>query len=47
MHDIAERISPGAVFLITDHLKTQDMCIKDAEVDPWQLHHVLDHFKIQ
>ena len=39
--------NPAAYFLILDHFKTQEMCIKVAEVDPWQLDDVPDHFKTQ
>ena len=35
------------LFLIPDRFKTQGMCIKGVEVDPWQLYNVPDHFKTQ
>ena len=41
------RIRPVASFLIPDHFKTQEMCIKAAEVDPWQVDYIPDHFKTQ
>ena len=31
----------------SDHLKTQEMCIKLAETGPWQLEHISDRFKTQ
>ena len=34
-------------FLVLDHFKTQELCIKAIEIDPWQLKDVLDHFKTQ
>ena len=39
--------TPDAFHRIPDHFKTQEMCIKTVEVDPWQLEHVTDHFKTQ
>ena len=41
------RINLAAFFLISDCFKTQEMCIKEVEVDPWQLVGVLDCFKSQ
>ena len=38
---------PAAFFLVPDRFKTQEICIKAAEADPWQLHSVLDDFKTQ
>ena len=35
------------LFLIPDRFKTEEICIKVAEVDPLQLEHVPDHFKTQ
>ena len=32
---------------IPDHLKTQKMCEKAVEEDPWWLYAVSDHFKTQ
>ena len=32
---------------IPDRFKTQGMCKKAVEVDPWQLEDVPDHFKTQ
>ena len=36
-----------AFHLIPDRFKTQEMCIKAVEVDPWHLYDVPDHFKTQ
>ena len=38
---------PDAFHRIPDHFKTQKMCIKAVEVDPWQLKDVPDHYKTQ
>ena len=38
-------ISAAAFFLIPDCFRTQGMCIKAVEKDPWQLYYVPDHFK--
>ena len=34
-------------FVVPDRFKAQEMCIKTAEVDPWQLDNVSDHLKTQ
>ena len=34
-------------FLASERFRTQEMCIKAVEVDPWQLKDVPDHFKTQ
>ena len=39
------RENPAAFFLVPHCFKTQKMCIKDLEVDPWQLNDVPDYFK--
>ena len=39
-------VRPAAFFLIPDHFKTQDMCIRAVEVDPWQLYHVADWYVV-
>ena len=41
------RDRPAALFLITDCLKTQEICIRAFEVDPWQLKDIPDHLKTQ
>ena len=41
------RENPAAFFLVPDRFKTQKMCIKVLEVDPWLLKDVPDHFKTQ
>ena len=41
------RIRPAALFVIPDHFKTQEMCIKAVEVDPWELGNIPDTFKAQ
>ena len=41
------RTMPNAFHRIPDHFKTQEMCIKGVEVDPWHLYDVPDHSKIQ
>ena len=46
MHE-AVRNNPAVIFLVPDRFKTQELCIKAFEVDPWQLHDVPDHFKTQ
>ena len=38
---------PSSIFLVSERFKTQEMCIKSVEVDPWQLKDVPDHFKSQ
>ena len=43
----AVRNNAAAFFLVPDRFKTQEMCIKALEVDPWQLKNVPDHFKTQ
>ena len=37
--------NPAAFLLVPDCFKTQEMCIKAVEVDPWQQKDVPDHFK--
>ena len=37
--------NPAAFFHIRDCFKTQKMCIKALEVDPWQLGDIPDYFK--
>ena len=37
MCNLAMCIKSAAFFLIPDRFKTQEMCIKGVEVDPWQL----------
>ena len=32
--------------MISDYFKTQDMCKKAVDKDPWSLEEVPDHFKI-
>ena len=39
--------NPAAFFLIANSFKTQEMCIKGVQVDPWQMKDVPDHFKTQ
>ena len=34
-------------FPILEHFKTQEMCIRGVEVEPWQLSDLPDHFKTQ
>ena len=34
-------------FLIPDRFKTQEMCIRAVNVDPWHLHDAPNHFKTQ
>ena len=41
------RIIPNAFHQISDHFKTQEICNKVVEVDPWQLKDVPNHFKTQ
>ena len=38
---------PNPFHRILDRFKTQDMCNKAIEVDPWQLKDVSDRFKTQ
>ena len=40
-------LNPAVFFLIPNHCKTKEMCIKGVEVDPWQLYYVPDHFRTQ
>ena len=35
------------ILFVLDLFKTQEMCNKAVEEDPWQLINVLDHFKTQ
>ena len=42
-----KRNNPAAFFLIPNRFKTQEMCIKAVEIDPWQLGDVPNHFKTQ
>ena len=37
----------AAFFVFPDRFKTENMCIKAVEVDPWQLKDVPDNFKKQ
>ena len=37
--------NPAVFFLVADRSKTQKMCIKALEVDPWQLKDVPDQYK--
>ena len=39
------RIMPEAFHRITDHFKTQELCIKVVQADPLNLGNVLDHLK--
>ena len=39
--------NPAAFFLVPDHFKTQEICIKAVEVDPCLLEDVPDHLKTQ
>ena len=34
--------NPVAFFLVSDRFKSQKMCIKALEVDPWQLNDIPD-----
>ena len=43
----AVRNNPAVFFLVPDHFKTQDMCIKALEADLWSLYDVPDHLKTQ
>ena len=36
----------GRIFFIHDHFKTQEMCIRAVQVDPWQLYYVHDWFVV-
>ena len=47
MCNIAVCINRTVFFLIPDHFRTKETCIKGVEVDPWQLYYVHDHFKTQ
>ena len=47
MYNEIMRIIPNAFHHIADHFKTQEMCEKAIEEDPWQLKDVLDCFKTQ
>ena len=38
---------PAVFFLVPDHFKTEEMCIKALEAAIWQLKDVPDHFKTQ
>ena len=39
---------PGSTFfLVSDHFKTKELCIKALEVDPWSLHDIPDYLKTQ
>ena len=38
---------PAVFFLIPDCFKTEEMCEKAVEVDPWQLKDDPNHFKTQ
>ena len=38
---------PNVFHRIPERFKTQEMCIKAVEVDPWQLYHVPDQYKTQ
>ena len=37
----------SCIFFVPDHFKTQEMCIRTGEVDPWQPDNVSDHIKTQ
>ena len=43
----AVRNNPAVFFLVSDRFKTQELCIKAFEVDPWQLNNILDYLKTQ
>ena len=47
MSNKAMREKPGVFFLVPDCFKTEEMCIKAIEKDPWFLAGVSNHFKIQ
>ena len=38
---------PAVFFLVPDRFKTQELCIKALEVDPWQLNNIPDYLKTQ
>ena len=39
-------VRPKDFFLIPDHFKTQEMCIRAVKEDPWQLKDVPDWFVV-
>ena len=47
MCNVIMRTMLNAFHCIPDRFKTEEMCNKSPEVDPWQLKDVPDHFKTQ
>ena len=46
--DICDEVvsnNPAVFFLVSDRFKTQDMCIKALEVDPWSAYDIPHNFK--
>ena len=39
------RNNPAVDFLVPNHFKTEEMCIKALEVDPWRLYDIFDNLK--